>query len=109
MLPGDTEFFKWLATLGIGGILAGFMFMFYRKDVKQYTELWKLATDQLIGIVKENTSSNTKLINLIETQERNSIRKEDILTLVDRRITENRGVDNRIREARDTRESRDSQ
>lgn len=87
-MPGDVEFTKWLITLGIGGILAGFMFVFYRKDVKQYTELWKLATDQFATIVKENTASNTRLISLIESQERNAIRKEDIAILVDRKVRE---------------------
>lgn len=82
----DAEFFKWLATLGVGGVLAGFMFTFYRKDVKQYTELWKTANDTMMIIVKENTASNTKLINLIETQERNAIRKEDIANLVESRL-----------------------
>jgi len=81
----DTEFVKGLATLGIGGVLAGFMFMFYRKDVKQYTDLWKFATDQLMTVVKDNTASNTKLIALIENQERNAMRKEDIAALLDRK------------------------
>lgn len=74
----DLEFTKWLATLGIGGVLAAFMFTFYRKDVKQYTELWKAATDQLMFVIKENTASNIKLISLIENQEKNSIRLTDI-------------------------------
>jgi hypothetical protein len=86
-MPTDAssaEFMKWLATLGVGGILAGLMFMFYRKDVKQYTELWKLATDQLMQIVKENTASNTRLIAMLETQERNSVRKSDIEGMIER-------------------------
>ncbi len=85
MLPTD-EFAKWLITLGVGGILAGFMFVFYRKDVKQYTELWKAITDQLIVIVKDNTASNIKLVNMLETQERNQIRKQDIELMIDQRI-----------------------
>jgi hypothetical protein len=80
----SAEFMKWLATLGVGGVLAGLMFMFYRKDVKQYTELWKLATDQLMQIVKENTASNTRLISLIESQERNVLRKSDIEAMIER-------------------------
>lgn len=74
----DHEFTKWLVTLGVGGVLAGFMFMFYRKDVKQYTDLWKVTTDQLIEVVRDNTASNAKLIILIENQERNMMRKADI-------------------------------
>lgn len=74
----DPEFVKWFATLGVGGILAAFMFVFYRKDVKQYTTLWEVTATQLITVIKENTASNTKLIALIETQERNSLRKSDV-------------------------------
>lgn len=86
----DGEFIKWFATLGIGGVLAGFMFMFYRKDVRQYTELWKITADQLMDTVKENTASNTKLIAMIESQERNHLRKEDIYMLIDQRLSERR-------------------
>lgn len=85
----NSEFGKWLITLGVGGVLAGFMFVFYRKDVKQYTELWKSMTDQLIIVVKENTASNIKLVTLIENQERNNIRKGDIELLIERRINKN--------------------
>ena len=78
----DIEFTKWLVTLGVGGVLAAFMFAFYRKDIKQYTELWKSATDQLIAVVKENTMSNAKLISMIESQERNAVRREDIVDMI---------------------------
>lgn len=84
----DPEFTKWLATLGVGGALAGLMFAFYRKDIKQYTELWRITAEQLTDIVKENTASNVKLINLIEAQERNQIRKGDIDMLIKDRVKE---------------------
>lgn len=58
----DNEFLKWLATLGVGGVLAGLMFMFYRKDVRAYTELWKSQSELLIEVVKENTASNVKVV-----------------------------------------------
>jgi len=82
----DPEFTKWFITLGVGGVLAGFMFMFYRKDVKQYTELWKSSSDMLMLVVKENTASNAKLIVLIESMERNSLRKEDLEKLIEVRL-----------------------
>lgn len=66
----DADFVKWFATLGVGGILAAFMFFFYRKDVKQYTDLWKGQAEALIVVVKENTASNTKLIMLIDALHR---------------------------------------
>jgi hypothetical protein len=86
----DVEFTKWIVTLGVGGVLAGFMFVFYRKDVKQYTELWRVTAEQLMGVIKENTSSNTRLITLIENQERNMMRKSDIELLLEsqRRLSE---------------------
>ncbi len=82
----EPEFIKWLVTLGVGGVLAGFMFVFYRKDIRQYTELWKITADQLMSIVKENTASNTKLIGLIESSERNAIRKSDIDSMIEKRM-----------------------
>lgn len=62
----DTEFTKWLVTLGVGGILAAFIFSFYRKDIKAYTELWKSQTEMLLMVVKENTISNVKLTSAVE-------------------------------------------
>ena len=62
----DTEFFKYLTTLGVGGILAGFMFHFYRQDVKVYTDLWRGQADALMLVVKDNTAALTKLITLVD-------------------------------------------
>ena len=86
-MQGSTELARMLATLGVGGVLAGIIFLFYRKDVKQYTELWKMVADQLTTTIKENTASNVKLITLIEAQERNALRKSDIEELVDHKLT----------------------
>lgn len=85
----DPEFAKWLATLGVGGVLAGFMFAFYRKDVKQYTELWKIMADQMMAVVKENTTSNVKLLSMLENLERNALRKQDIEFLIDQKMSQN--------------------
>lgn len=82
------ELTKWLVSLGVGGAIAALVLAFYRKDVKQYTELWRMTTEQLINVIKENTASNVKLISMIETQERNAIRKTDIEALIDRRMRE---------------------
>lgn len=90
----DAEFVKFLSTLGIGGVLAALIFYFYRKDVKQFTDLWKLATESMTLIVKENTASNTKLITLIETMEKNSIRRTDISQLIEQKINERKDTPN---------------
>lgn len=64
------QFVKYLISTGVGGVLAAFIFSFYRRDIKQYTDLWKSTSDLLINVVKENTASNVKLITLIESQQR---------------------------------------
>ncbi len=61
-IPDGTDVNKLLMQLGVGGIVAVIIFFFYRKDVKQYTELWKTQSEILISVVKENTASNTRLI-----------------------------------------------
>jgi hypothetical protein len=66
----DPDFLKWVATLGVGGVLAAFMFMFYRRDVKLYTDMWKGQSDTLMNVVMENTASNTKLVTVIEALQR---------------------------------------
>lgn len=63
---GAIELAKLFGTLGVGGAIAGIIFWFYRKDVRQYTDLWKVQSDQMILIVKENTASNTKVVVLLE-------------------------------------------
>lgn len=63
----DAEFFKWLTTLGVGGVLAGMMFFFYRKDVKTYTDLWKAQTEVLMKTVTENTASNITLALMVKS------------------------------------------
>ena len=64
----DVEFAKWLLTLGVGGALAAFMFAFYCKDVRAYTELWKGQSDILMQTIKDNTAAittNTMVIDAL--------------------------------------------
>lgn len=69
----DLEITKWLATMGVGGAIAGLMFVFYRKDVRSYTDLWKETAVMLAGLIEkstaahvENTSSNREMISLLK-------------------------------------------
>lgn len=64
--PMDAETLKFFVSLGVGGILAGFMFMVYRKDMKINAEAWKGQSEMLITIVKENTAAITALIGLVQ-------------------------------------------
>jgi hypothetical protein len=82
----NQDFLQWFATLGVGGVLAGFMFMFYRKDIKQFTDLWRIHTEILIVLIKEDISSNTKLISMLESWERNNLRKQDIQQFIEAHV-----------------------
>lgn len=62
MLPNMDDFLKMLPSLGVGGVLAGIMFMFYRKDMLRFTEQWKGQTEILVTVVRENSASNASVI-----------------------------------------------
>lgn len=65
----DIELLKYLSSLGVGGILAGVLFMFYRKDVKHYTDQWKGQSEMLNKVVMDNTyalTQNTDAINSLK-------------------------------------------
>ena len=55
----DLEFVKWVATLGVGGVLAGMMFFVYRKDSKEAQSRWQGQSEMLMQVVKENTEAFT--------------------------------------------------
>lgn len=90
-----TEFTKWFATLGVGGILGAFIFWFYRKDMisnaertkevsrehadrlkeilgrwETQTTRWDSLTSILMTVIKENSESNTKLVTAVDALQR---------------------------------------
>lgn len=75
----DVEFLKWLATLGVGGVLAGFIFYFYRTDIKSFTEQWQGQTKLLMEVVKENTAAITANTTTIQALHRRDDRIEEAL------------------------------
>ena len=48
---------QYLAPLGVGGILAAFIFLAYRKDSLNWQEAWKGQSQMLLQVVKENTTA----------------------------------------------------
>lgn len=48
-----------LAPLGVGGILAGAMFIIYRRDAKDWQDRWKGQSDILMTVVLDNTKAVT--------------------------------------------------
>lgn len=57
----ETDLLKYLAPLGVGGVLAAFIFFYNRKDANAHAEAWRGQSEMLMQIVKENTASNTNL------------------------------------------------
>ena len=84
----DAEFGRWLIQLGVGGLLAGVLLMFYRKDVKQYTELWQAQsklnaeqTNMMMTVVRENTAAFVENSQILRSLHRRMDRL-DILRVV---------------------------
>ncbi len=75
----DAEFLKYLSTLGVGGMIAGFMFMVYRKDMKLYSEQWQGQATALLQVVKENTAAVTANTTTIQALHRREDRMEEAL------------------------------
>ncbi len=69
----DTEFLKFLTSLGVGGVLAGVIFYFHQKtadrhksDLKDIIARQQSREDALLRKLDENTTSNTRLITVID-------------------------------------------
>lgn len=63
----DQEFVKYLATLGVGGVLAAGMFYFYRMDAISTRESLSRIVQDNSAAFREHTVSNTRLVTLMET------------------------------------------
>lgn len=67
-MPADFESLKFLATLGVGGVLAAFIFYFSRKDATAFAAQWQGQAAMLLAVVKDNTvaiTANTKTIEAL--------------------------------------------
>lgn len=62
----DGELMKYLIGQGAFAICFALLLHFYRRDMRQFTDLWRGLSDQLMDVVKDNTASNVRLISLIE-------------------------------------------
>lgn len=66
----DFEVLKYLSTLGVGGILAGIMFVYNNRQAKENAERWRGQSEAFAQVVKENTAAITKLTTLIDRDHR---------------------------------------
>lgn len=58
------------ASLGVGGVLAGLVFYFYRKDSLEREEQWKDQVTILVQVVKENTAAISVLISEVHNKDK---------------------------------------
>jgi len=84
----DGEFLKWLASLGVGGVLAGLIFYFYRRDFLAKVSDSEAREKKLMDVVEHNSSSHEKLSLTIQTlttslqvQEQNRLQQMHVLLL----------------------------
>lgn len=82
-IPSDpqvvAELVKWLAQMGVGGAFAAFLFMFYRRDVQSYTELWKAQAD-------DNRKMTDRVIVLVETTSACMTKNTEVLMMLHHRV-----------------------
>lgn len=66
----EPETLKWLASLGVGGVLAGIMFLVYRKDAAQWQEAWKGQSQMLMQVVMDNSKVIATLVTKMDERRR---------------------------------------
>lgn len=99
----DGEMAKWLATLGVGGVLAGVIFYFYQKHsnewsktLSSFVETERHRADALMRVVTENTASNTAVIKAVESNTK-------MLDLLCQQVWDNGGRRQHLRSISETR------
>lgn len=80
------EWIKAFGSLGVGGIIAGLIFYFYRKDSLEFAaeimkqrDIWHDVAAAMITVVKENSAAITANTETIKALHRRDDRIEDIL------------------------------
>lgn len=65
--PIEWSIAQWFATLGVGGVLAGVMFMFYRVDRKESEKRLAALGKEFKEIVQRNTEALTRLTSFLQS------------------------------------------
>lgn len=80
------EWVKGFGTLGVGGVLGGLIFYFYRKDALEFAaelmkqrDVWLNLSNSLMQVIKENSAAITANTETIKALHRRDDRIEDIL------------------------------
>ena len=85
----DTEFIKYLTSLGVGGTVAIFIYLYSQKAIKEYTDALNRINEErkgqieiLVGLAKDVSSvltANTKTIEAFHNRLDRLFRYEDTL------------------------------
>lgn len=85
----DVEFLRYLIQQSIGVAFAAFIFMFYRRDMKEGAERWKVQaeredkrTEALIALVEKNTTATIQNTEVLRALHRR-VDDLDLLKVVD--------------------------
>jgi hypothetical protein len=62
----DTDFLKWLTSLGVGGVLAGGMFWVYRKDALAIQQRLLAIADKLLDTLAQVHASMAQVTTLLQ-------------------------------------------
>lgn len=91
----DTEFAKYISTLGIGGVLAVIFYYQARKDSQDYANSIKILMDSekgrnemLVVLIKDNTSqttANTEVVRALHRRLDKDERDREIRDLEERK------------------------
>ena len=60
----DQELTKFLASLGVGGTLAAFIYFYQRQDARRHAEEWKGQVSLLMGLVENNTRAMVTCVSV---------------------------------------------
>jgi len=62
----DSELLKYFTSLGVGGILAGVMFLIYRRDMKEVLKTSEERNDKLMEMIEKSVTALTENSVILE-------------------------------------------
>ena len=95
----ESEFVKYISTLGVGGIIAGFMFLIYRQDHLRVVEILQRSMqreDSLLQVMQRTAIANEALTQTMtammsQTQSVAMQQSNDMRVLLERLLDERSG------------------
>ena len=73
----DPELLKWFASLGVGGALAGGMFLAYRKDVLGKVDRTEIERATLLEVIARHAKATEHLAGALESHHQTEVATMD--------------------------------